>query len=631
MDKPKSGSLEDLIAAAQNNENPDFWDNLIGGILNRMVGTGQRWSKVADALNLPKELRPDGGKMTTEDWTNVAKKLRPTEGWGGVVGDVVATAPLMALPGGPIAGGVALGALTALTEPVRGEESLGTLVSRTGVSAGIGGAFGILGKLVGGPARHSPERFNREVMQAAAPPGTRVTRIGREGVEELQQAWTAAYDAVTPRLRVQADNDLLNDLVAVLGAIPGSGAPADVGSRVQAVIDNNIIDVLAANNGRLSGDAVNRVQSTLREVAERQPDLEVPINAVRDAFLTAVERASPDAAAELRQLRTQYPAFIAVQKTVAKPTTKEGVFTPDQLAAAITATDTSAHKGATASGRRPFQELVDEARRNNIGKVGALGRLVPIIGRASRIVEESPVLSGIGATIEGATVPVTAAVTAQTNRQQLPGAAEEPIPVAPQVGDPAPLSGGIGLQDTSDDADMERFLREPISGAAGPEDDDADMEQFLRGPLEGAGRAILPGQEDDDFDKEAQPLLQGGRKASLLNGLYAAIEMQESSGRGARTPTSVNGARGPMQIMPGTWRQYAKPGENIDNPEHNRRVGHRIIDDLYNKYGDPRAVAAAYFSGKPNWRSSAADGNGKKTSDYAQNIMKRLEAQGLSI
>jgi membrane-bound lytic murein transglycosylase B len=46
---------------------------------------------------------------------------------------------------------------------------------------------------------------------------------------------------------------------------------------------------------------------------------------------------------------------------------------------------------------------------------------------------------------------------------------------------------------------------------------------------------------------------------------YDAIYAQES-GSGKNTSTSVTGARGGMQIQPETFAQYAKPGENIDNP-----------------------------------------------------------------
>ncbi len=116
--------------------------------------------------------------------------------------------------------------------------------------------------------------------------------------------------------------------------------------------------------------------------------------------------------------------------------------------------------------------------------------------------------------------------------------------------------------------------------------------------------------------------------APIVNALYG----QESSyGRNART--SVDGARGPMQIMPGTFKQLARPGESIDNPDDNLRVGIRLIKALGDKFNnDPARIAAAYFSGEGNVnatgeqvvRNDRADGNGKRVSSYVQDVLGRL-------
>jgi hypothetical protein len=108
----------------------------------------------------------------------------------------------------------------------------------------------------------------------------------------------------------------------------------------------------------------------------------------------------------------------------------------------------------------------------------------------------------------------------------------------------------------------------------------------------------------------------------------------QESGRGANTKTSVTGATGQMQIQPDTFRQYALPGERIDNPADNLAVGHRIIQDLYNKsHGDPARVAVGYFSGPGNiapldsptpYIHNYHDPNGKYTADYANDVMRRL-------
>ncbi len=108
----------------------------------------------------------------------------------------------------------------------------------------------------------------------------------------------------------------------------------------------------------------------------------------------------------------------------------------------------------------------------------------------------------------------------------------------------------------------------------------------------------------------------------------------QESGGAANSRTSIDGARGGHQIMPGTFAQYALPGESIDNPDHNAAVGKRIVTDLSNRFGgDPARVAVGYFSGPDNvappgsptpWKVDAKDGNGKSTSSYVSDALARL-------
>ena len=72
--------------------------------------------------------------------------------------------------------------------------------------------------------------------------------------------------------------------------------------------------------------------------------------------------------------------------------------------------------------------------------------------------------------------------------------------------------------------------------------------------------------------------------------LSDAIHQQESGGK----PHDY-------QIQPGTFAQYAKPGESPDNPKDQDAVYGRIMDDLKTSYpNDPARQAVAYFSGKGN-------------------------------
>jgi hypothetical protein len=114
----------------------------------------------------------------------------------------------------------------------------------------------------------------------------------------------------------------------------------------------------------------------------------------------------------------------------------------------------------------------------------------------------------------------------------------------------------------------------------------------------------------------------------------ASAILQQESGANAQSPNSVNGAVGPMQILPATFAQYAKPGENISNPVDNMNVGNRIIASYQQQYpGDPARAAVAYFSGPGNvsppgspvpWKQDVKDGNGTPVSSYVLNTMSHM-------
>lgn len=127
-----------------------------------------------------------------------------------------------------------------------------------------------------------------------------------------------------------------------------------------------------------------------------------------------------------------------------------------------------------------------------------------------------------------------------------------------------------------------------------------------------------------------------GSVPSPSQAVYDAIYAQES-GSGRNTSTSVTGARGGMQIQPETFKQYARPGERIDNEADNLAVGKRIIDDLSAKSGgDPARIAVGYFSGAGNiappgsptpWKQDRADPTGKTVSSYVADVLGRVNGK----
>lgn len=121
--------------------------------------------------------------------------------------------------------------------------------------------------------------------------------------------------------------------------------------------------------------------------------------------------------------------------------------------------------------------------------------------------------------------------------------------------------------------------------------------------------------------------------AAHQSAISSAILGQES-GNNPNSPTSINGAVGAAQIEPRTFKQYALPGEDINNPADNIAVHKRIIADLANKAnGDPARIAVGYFSGPGNiappdsptpYKTDHKDGNGKTVSSYVSDVLGRM-------
>ena len=119
---------------------------------------------------------------------------------------------------------------------------------------------------------------------------------------------------------------------------------------------------------------------------------------------------------------------------------------------------------------------------------------------------------------------------------------------------------------------------------------------------------------------------QGG-----MSNLYDDVEYWES--RGDQSAVSPKGARGVMQLMPGTIKD---PGFGVkpmqaDTEKENRRVGREYLDAMYRRYGDQVTALAAYNWGPGNvdkWLKSGADPKKlpAETRKYISNIMKGSDA-----
>jgi hypothetical protein len=122
-----------------------------------------------------------------------------------------------------------------------------------------------------------------------------------------------------------------------------------------------------------------------------------------------------------------------------------------------------------------------------------------------------------------------------------------------------------------------------------------------------------------------------GIAGTNLEPVARSIFQQESSS-GANVKTSNAGARGPMQVLPATFKAY-NPQGNIDDPYDNSVGGLRYIKDLFSKTNDPGLTAVGYYGG-PKAIEKAKQGiavsdprnpNAPNTLQYMEQVMGRTK------
>ena len=106
------------------------------------------------------------------------------------------------------------------------------------------------------------------------------------------------------------------------------------------------------------------------------------------------------------------------------------------------------------------------------------------------------------------------------------------------------------------------------------------------------GKWWLDAPEVSPLDVALQAEGVSGKLAELARSIYA----QESSS-GKNTATSNAGARGGMQILPGTFREVAEKGWNIDNPVDNARAGVRYLLKMAERAGGDPALGPEHLQG----------------------------------
>lgn len=148
-------------------------------------------------------------------------------------------------------------------------------------------------------------------------------------------------------------------------------------------------------------------------------------------------------------------------------------------------------------------------------------------------------------------------------------------------------------------------------------------------------RLMPPAQQEQELTRMTVAARSGeGVRNNLatFQALVKSIRGIESGGTAdPAAAVSPQGASGSMQIMPDTFKQYAKPGESYENETDRVNAALRKIQDDFNFYnGDVTKTAAAYIGGRGAVRADGTirddvkDALGTTPAAYAAKVAKAV-------
>jgi hypothetical protein len=264
----------------------------------------------------------------------------------------------------------------------------------------------LLGELIDYSRTKGIEEFNRAAYKRALDPigGTVPKETGRAGVEAVKTQISDAYNTLLPKMKFLPDQDLMQGINNLPKTV--TGLPKAEGKEIVTNI-KDIIKKHTPDDEIISGKSYQAIEQDIKKLASAFKGGRGTDAFVYDAYNNALgqirqglSRSNPEYAQELGAINEAFANFARIRKAGSMANTQE-MITPSQMAAAVKASDESAGKGATATGKALMQDLSDAG-------VEILPSKVPDSGTAGRSALVSALLGAGGASSYQAFPTVTA-------------------------------------------------------------------------------------------------------------------------------------------------------------------------------------------------------------------------------
>jgi len=269
----------------------------------------------------------------------------------------------------------------------------------------------LLGDAITSAKNKTLEEFNQAALnKTLAPIGQTVDTIGRDGVAQVKQKISDAYNNLLPKISFMPDQKFKQDYGQLQQLVTG------LGEKEQSKFNSVMNDVFskASPNGAMDGSTFKIAESKLSSEASKftgstdayQKELGDALKQSLNLMRESLPRTNPQYGQDLQNINAAFANYARIRQAASSTATgaREGVFTPAQLAQAVRAMDKSAGKGASATGNALMQDLAEQG-------TNVLGSKVPDSGTAGRLA------LGAGAATAGATgtlIPSLAGLGAAT-------------------------------------------------------------------------------------------------------------------------------------------------------------------------------------------------------------------------
>jgi hypothetical protein len=425
--------LDDLAASAQDK------------LKDTSVGRGIDWLNSSLGLASPADIQAKGRQDIQETRRLDAPLMATKAGQAGYASGALSTIPMLPATS-TYSGAAALGAGLGAVEPATswneraknaalgGMSSVGGQAVANGLSRIINpqtapaaqalldaGITPTPGQILGGGYKRAEEAAtsipvlgdfikraqNRGIQElndaianrALAPTGKTLPadKAGRDAIDYVGSELGSAYDALVPKLGIQSDTQLGNDL-RQLHQWVNSGAMGDQEvNQFNKLLANRVVNRFGGQNSitgqtfkDMDADLGKMASDYLRDPSADKRQLGNAIGEIQSSLRDALVRSNPTHADQLNSLNGGWAVFKRMQRAASSTGADAGVFTPTQLQAAVKGLDRSKDKAAFARGDALLQDLSDPAKELMAPKLADSGT-------PYRLLAEGIAAGGLGA------------------------------------------------------------------------------------------------------------------------------------------------------------------------------------------------------------------------------------------